>query len=425
MVLPLETAKRMPSQEHLLLDYVRRLEKHKDGRQAVHIHLSSLKPFNRRDHHIRAAANSFEFLVREMQGQLFVLQSSDLFFIYKDRAQPEVETVVQKVRYLFSDDPLLAEEESDDRGFATWYDVEADYDAILYSVQDQVEAGQRGHSAGRNRLSARASLKARQEQGEPLTPEVLERIESALERADLSNLVRRQFICGISQKMVPMPVLSEMFISIRDLRETLLPSVNLLSNRWLFQHLTETLDRRMLAMLNRPDALAISGDISINLNISTMLSPEFIAFDENLSAVRRGAIIIELQKVDIFADLGAYLFAREYAQDKGYRVCIDGLTHHTMPMVDRDRLGADLVKLIWDPEMADEGDAMHDRITALVARAGESRVVLCRVDTREAVDFGHSVGITLFQGRYIENLMAEDNRRRELLRLKRRIERNA
>jgi len=51
-------------------------------------------------------------------------------------------------------------------------------------------------------------------------------------------------------------------------------------------------------------------------------------------------------------------------------------------------------------------------------------MVLCRCDNREAVDFGKSVGITLFQGRFIENLIAEDGRRRELLRLKRRIERS-
>jgi len=43
---------------------------------------------------------------------------------------------------------------------------------------------------------------------------------------------------------------------------------------------------------------------------------------------------------------------------------------------------------------------------------------------REAIDFGHSVGIDLFQGRYVEGLIAEDGRRREFLKLKRRIERS-
>ncbi len=423
MALFQEPQKRLPSQEHLLLDYVHRLEKRKAGRRAVHIHLSGLRPFNRRQHHIRTAANSFEILIKALEGQLFVLRSSDLVFIYKGETQPQVETAVQQVRFLFSDDPLL-EEETDGRSFATWYDVEADFDEILHLAQGWVDAEQGPPGEGRKRPDARTALRARQDQGDPLTPDVLGRVEVALERADLSNLVRRQSVCRVDKHMVPEAVFSELFISIRDLRETLLPGVNLLSNRWLFQHLTETLDKRMLVMLSRNDAITVSGEISFNLNVSTLLSPEFTAFDDNMTAGRRGVMIIELQEMDIFSDLSAYLFAREFAHEKGYRICLDGLTHHTMSLIDRERLGADLVKLSWHPEMVDAGEEMHEEIRAMVGLAGDSRVVLCRVDNREAVDFGQSMGIRMFQGRYVETLIAEDNRRREFLRLKRRIERS-
>lgn len=40
------------SQAYLLLDYTQRLDRHRDGRRAVHIHLSRLKPQNRREQHI-------------------------------------------------------------------------------------------------------------------------------------------------------------------------------------------------------------------------------------------------------------------------------------------------------------------------------------------------------------------------------------
>ena len=226
-------------------------------------------------------------------------------------------------------------------------------------------------------------------------------------------MVRRQYICSLSRRRVPETAFSEPFISIADLRETLLPGVNLMANRWLFQHLTETLDRRMLSMLSKTDTLTISGDISFNLNVGTLLSQEFQGFDDNLTAGRRGGMIIELQKVDIFANLGAYLFAREFIQAKGYRVCIDGLSYQAMAVIDRERLGADFVKLVWHPEMMDGGDEIHNHIRTMIRYAGEDRVVLCRVDNREAIDFGQSVGITLFQGRHIEHLIAEDNRRKE------------
>jgi hypothetical protein len=111
-------------------------------------------------------------------------------------------------------------------------------------------------------------------------------------------------------------------------------------------------------------------------------------------------------------------------QERGYRICIDGLTHRTMSMVDRQRLGADMVKLVWHPELVDGGEEMRTRIRSMIRRSGESRIVLCRCDDREAFDFGQSVDINLYQGRHVETMIAEENRKRELRRLKNRIERN-
>lgn len=423
MARPPEAQRRVPSQEYLLLDYVRRLEEHKADRMAVHIHLSQLRPFNRREHHVRVAADNFEGLIQALQGQLFWLKNADLFFIFKSDARTAVENAVQRIRFLFSDDPLLAEGETATRRFCTWYDVAAEYEDVLGFAQRLVDAEEDRTAEGKARLDTRAALRAKQGKGEALTPHVLARMEAALARTDLSNLVRRQFICALGQKLAPEPRFSELFISIQDLRDTLLPGVDLSSSPWLFQHLTETLDRRMLAMLAKTDDVTISGDISFNVNVQTMLSPEFLSFDDNVPASRRGHMVVELQVVDLFADLGAYMFARGFAQERGYRICIDGLTYQTMSMIDRERLGADLLKLYWHPQLIDGGTEMLNRVRAMIQRSGEGRVVLCRCDNREAIDFGRSVGVTLFQGRHIETLIAEENRKRELRRLKTRVQR--
>ena len=177
-----EPAARPSSQENLLLDYVYRLEKHKAGRKAVQVHLSRLKPFNRREHHVRVAANSFEALVKELQGQLFILKNCDLYFIYKSEASPAVETAVQRVRFLFSDDPVLAEEGAAGDRFSTWFDVESQFDEILAQAQGLVDTELKRQSEVRAKMDTRAALKARQELGEPLTPEILTRVEAALAR---------------------------------------------------------------------------------------------------------------------------------------------------------------------------------------------------------------------------------------------------
>lgn len=94
-------------QEYRLLDTVDRLNRHRDGRRAVHIHLSRLKSANRRDHHLRIAANSFENLVRAFEGQLYRLSNHDIVFIFRDADPAVVDQAVVRLRYLFNDDPLI------------------------------------------------------------------------------------------------------------------------------------------------------------------------------------------------------------------------------------------------------------------------------------------------------------------------------
>ncbi|NQV57453.1 MAG: hypothetical protein HQ503_16450 [Rhodospirillales bacterium] len=416
---------RLASQENLLLDYVHQLESHMEGRRAVHVHLSALDAHNRRDHHIRIAANTFEPLINLLEGQLFILKNSDLFFIYRGDSQNDVETSILKLRFLFSDDPLLeSEAENDDHetnAFRSYYDVERDYGEILDLVRSMVHAEESGKAAATLPGAAMTSVfTVKQDHGTPLTPKALGQVEANLKRADLSNMVRRQFVCAIIGEAAPQALFSELYISIADLRETLMPGVNIFANKWLFQHLTETLDLRVLSMLSKSNDNTITGELSVNLNISTLLSPEFMKFDDSVIASMRGSIVIELQKVDIFNDLNAFLFARDFAKERGYRICIDGLTLETLPFVNRKRLGADLIKLVWQDDL--EEKAGEKKIVRLVKRTGASKIILSRCDDERAVEFGHIIGINMFQGRHIESLLADETRRRDIEMARRRTQ---
>ncbi|WP_417782924.1 hypothetical protein [Terasakiella pusilla] len=409
------------NQESLFYDYVRRLEHHRQGREMMHLHLSKLRPFNRREHHIRVAADAFEGLVKELLGQLFVLHNSDIVFIFKMEAMGQVEQALEKVKFLFGDDPLLSEEEVDGHGFTSWFDVETEYDQIVAMARDLVDAQNKAGSLTGPSHDVKANLLAKQEEGEKLTPRTLDRLVEALKAADLTNMVRRQYVCKVEgAQNVPNPYFSELFISISDLRDTLLPGSNLTSSPWLFQHLTETLDRRVLSLLSKTEDRDITGDISINLNVATLLSPEFLKFDENVIAAMRGNIVLELQQLDVFSDLNAYLFAREFVKQRGYRICIDGVNYKTLPFIDRERLEADLIKLIWHPDILLGGHDLTDRVKRHIMLTGPARVILSRCDTEESVEFGREIGIELYQGRHVEALIAEENRRKSMRVLKKR-----
>lgn len=410
------------TQEQLLLEYLRRLENRREGRKAVRINLSSLMPGNRREHHIRAATNSFESIVSDLMGQLFQLKNLDIFFVYKAEAHARVEDTVQKVKFLFSDDPLFDKENTSGKEFLTWFDVESQYDELLGMVQGMGDDNRPAKSPS-TRSNVREALKARQEHGDPLNPEILSRAVKALYRTDLTSLVRRQFVCIVNKKLMPEPLFSELYISIADLRETMMPGINLTANRWLFQYLTESLDKCVLSLLAKADSFMMTGDISFNVNVSTLMSPDFIAFDEGMSAARRGSMVLELQKIDIFADYGSFLFAHEFCREKGYRICLDGLTYQDLLMINRERLGVDYVKMTWSSDLIDGGEEVKEKLKDVVKSAGSKRIIMARCDDREAVDFGRSIGIRMFQGHFVEHLIAEDERRRQLLKLKHRIER--
>jgi hypothetical protein len=391
------------AQEYRLLDYVERLGRLRDGRRALHLHLSRLKLHNRRDHHLRIAINTFETNVKSLEGQIYRLANQDIVFIYKSVDPALIDEAVMRVRYLFTDDPL-AEVPEIDAGidpFVSYYDVDRDFQKLLELVRgfhDEAQKRQR-------RLAAIGGTEPAEKP--PINPHKLGELIDTIISADLSNLMRRQAIYALLSDQAPQPLFRELFISIADLQKQVLPNFNILANRWLFQYLTETLDKRMLALLMRNDDPAIANSFSVNLNVSTILSQEFLAFDNSLKSGARGTIVLELQMLDIYADIATFTFARDFARERGYRLCLDGVTELTLAHVDRERLGIDLVKLQWAPGLADERrHEARQRLKGFVDQAGKSRVIMCHVDSEDAIRFGHSVGIAMYQGRLLDQLVS-------------------
>jgi hypothetical protein len=393
------------NQEYRLLEHIDRLSRHREGRRAVHIHLSRLKSENRRDHHLRIAASTFENQVRSFEGQLFLLANQDLFFVYRDVDPGEMDEAVMRLRYLFTDDPLVQDSDEAD-GFSTWYDLERQYNelhTVAQGLYDEVQKRQK-------RLAQIAGTGASIGGKPPINPHRLGELIDTIGKADLSNLLRRQAVFAILTTQPPQPLFRELFISIGDLQKLVLPNYDILANRWLFQYLTETLDKRMLAMLTRNDDPAIANSFSLNLNVSTILSKEFMTFDASLKAGARGTIVIELQMLDVYADIAAFSFARDFARERGYRLCLDGLNELTLPIIDREKLGIDLVKLQWKSNMSDERlPEKKEKIRDMVERTGKAKVIMCHVDSEEALRFGHSIGIAMYQGRFIDALVAPRN----------------
>lgn len=388
--------------ERLLLEAVERMDAFREGRVAAHIHLSRLQHHHRKEHYLRIAADTFEAQVKTFAGHIFTLGNGDLFFLGKDVRMGMLIECIDRLRLFFAEDPLAQYAEDEERGsFATYYDFMEHYDILNQDVLLIFKSAERLRKT-REQDTAKGSPSDR---GRAFQPGDLAKLITILERADLTNVIRRQTACELTADGLPRPLFRESFVSIDALQSICTPDIDLLSDRWLFHYLTRTLDKRMLAMMVA-DGIPEDVPFSLNLNMATLLSPEFGKFDAAVPQTLRGKMVIEIHKVDVFSDIGTFIFARDFLHEHGYRLCLDGLTHHTMPFFDRNKLGLDLFKIYWAPEGLKTAHPSHyPEIAARLKDFGARHIILARAENEEAVEVGRKLGITQFQGRYIDRLL--------------------
>lgn len=248
---------------------------------------------------------------------------------------------------------------------------------------------------------------------EPRTPkasdaiEQLARVSQALDRVRLDSLVRQQPVCFLPAVGEPKRLFDELYVSIADLETSVALDGRLDSDQWLFQYFTQLLDERMLRYLAESGMSARTRGYSVNLNVATVLSPTFDILDAAVPEPMRCAVAIEFQKIDALGDPWTFLEARDLVRSKGYRVCLDGLNVLALPFVDWDRLQLDLIKVRWHPAILNEGaDRYRNELVHLLSKMAAGRLVLCRADSERAIVFGRSLGIELYQGYFVDRLLA-------------------
>ncbi|MGH6947210.1 MAG: EAL domain-containing protein, partial [Kiloniellales bacterium] len=223
-------------------------------------------------------------------------------------------------------------------------------------------------------------------------------------------------VCAVAQDAKPQPIFHEIYTSIHLLQTVLLPDCDIHGNPWLFQDLTRHLDRRMIAGLTKNDDSTLKKAFSLNFNIATLLSPDFLAFDRALNADARRTIVIEVQLIDLLADMGGFLFAREFLRERGYRLCLDGTTHHSLPFADRARLGFDFVKLQWSPELADQlAGSGGEHLSRAVKLNDPARIIMTRCDSPDALVTGRKLGINIYQGYHLDRLLRQKTTSNEFI----------
>lgn len=399
------------SHESKLLEDLRALEPSNRDRGVVRLHLSRLQEDNRQQDDLLSAETSFEELTRTRSAWLYRLRNTDLMVVYEKTETNYVEEAVLKLLKLWSSDELMKRFRTDPRKnrLSSWFDMTTDYDKLLAFAERQAATlGGRRKKTLQELIEAKDAIRQKSDRGHPLTPPELARVEEALLRVDLSSHTRRQPVCAFVDGDQPEIVFTEVFVSIGDLRETLMPNTDMTANPWLFQRLTQTLDLRVLAQLaRRDDRTLVTEGFSMNLNVGTIMSEEFLAFDADSNPSTHEAVL-ELRLEDIFSDPTGFAFARDFLYERGYRICIDGLTLDTFPYADPKRLGVTYGKLSWSTELSSlMGTAREEELKTMILMRKRGRTILARCDSEAAIQVGRQLGISMFQGRYIDTLVRD------------------
>lgn len=388
------------SQEHYLVEFARRLETTNDGRVAVHLHLSKLRAENRQPYQLRVANAFLKPLGDKYQGRIFPLGNGDTIMVLRDAKSDDIDNVLARLRYLFAEDPLTEGDSAGEAGlFESRYALDREYHSFRMATERLYETARKEAADAQNRPKTNGDAR-------PLTADLLPRLLNGINSVDISALLRRQPICVIMPGNPPQPVMWEVMAELGEVGRLLSDGIDLDSNRWYRYALRDAVLERLMAWLTKDGISDTADPVSIDATVAGLLSEQFLSFDTNLSTTAKKRVVFELQEIDAFSNLGALMFARDLLQERGYRLCLDGLNHLTLPLIGRKRLGFDFLKLHWGPDF--EHDVRADRTRELadtIADIGPARLILYRCASARAIDCGRSMGITLFQGSYVDSMM--------------------
>ena len=386
----------MADQNTRFLVFLKRLgEQRPTGFRAAHLHVSQLPSAKKsRDNLSRAIMVLTDLKNRYKDGDIFLMQNTDLVFIARDVPRPNLAAACDQIQQIFLGQMGVAftNVHGGVNEFFTLFDLGQQYQEMLTWAEEV---------AGVSRKDAVVDVK------EAADMATLIRVKDELQRIDISTMMFNQPVYSIAEKGKVLPLFHEMYISVPVLEETLSPGLSLTSSRWLFTDLTEELDTVMLRVLTNPEEHS-SKRFSINVNLSSLASTKFVKFDAELPADRRSGVVLEINKTDIMENMRLYKELSPFLRSRGYRILLDGLSFLNVGALDFAGIECDFAKVFWSSEIAAMPDDELERIVTKIRRKDKPIFVLARCDAAESLRFARKAGINVVQGRLVDHMVKKN-----------------
>jgi len=418
-----------PSQIDELINVMRSVKRRPEGYRAIHLHFSLIDRLHKQPYHRRAVATAFNKLVQTKDGQLFWMSNFDLVFLCKDCSEAEMDTAIIAARRAIEDSPVLREykDAGRDHELCDWYDMTRDMTPFMARVANLKSASETVAPPVTSLQSMVAGLRKKQAESAPpaaekpvavtrpvftprnqktsataMGPMQLDQLERNLIHMEIDRMLAQQTACVIVGAAPPQPIFVEHYISVAEIKKNLLPDYDMLADKWLFQRLTRTFDRKLMQALPERN-LPARQVISININVESIFSADFDKFIDRVRHKNGQPLILEMKLFDVISDIQAYYQARDKLTALGCRISLDAMDIDSLAVMDRELLSVDFLKIIWKKEYGNlRSSPVAQKITSAIETHGKMRIVLCHCDSEEALDFGAAVGIHMFQGFLID-----------------------
>ena len=348
------------------------------GCVALGLHLSRLHAPAPRPHHRRVAAALLDDAASRGGGQLFGLDNGD--FVLLLRRPDGAAALAAMLGRLFKIDApeperLLTEWRLPDEAGTLLAYVDASVAADPPAMPWAESGGGGAALAAMERLAGQGRL---------------------------ADLLRRQTAVQLTpgQGARVRPLFQEVMFSLAVLEAQ---SGQMVTDPFLLRHLAGALDARLLPALAEgivPGA-GPGPAVHVNLTLAGVLSEAFAGFARACGAAGAAAGV-EVPLLEACADPDAFVLARDRLRRLGLRLVLDGVSHHLLMLTGPAALEPDLIKLDWSPRLPEAGEGLLRALEAL----GPDRVVLHRSDTEAALHWGMAQGISRFQGRHVDAMLA-------------------
>ena len=374
--------------ERQLLDTLERMGSEVSDVFCLYMKFSELKYENKQQKQVRLFKRLLGDVLTYSSAELFILSNKDFVILGNGLFYTEFESVIKTIKNMLRHDPFIANDSDGD--FAKVYDFPDHYQFIYELVKNFYEASDNDLIVKTNNLRE-------------IEAEDLDNIITKLSSIAVEKFVRKQSAVVIHETTQDMKVVfQEYFTSMKELSKELSPNIDILGDRWLFQHLTQTLDKRMLTAFANLKDFVNPPQLNLNLNLSSVFSKEFVAFAKGF-LTKGQKITVEFQLMDVFHNLNLFYEARELLWKGGHKVLLDSVDGITLDFLDVSKLKVDYIKLLWNPGLVSK--TYNRTIDRVVDEIGKEKIILIRCETEAALRWGMRRNINTFQGYYIDSML--------------------